>query len=169
MNQPQMYMCPPSLTSLPSPFPSHPSGLSQCTSFECPASCIKLGLVNYFTYGNIHVSMLFSQIIPSSPSPRVQKSVLYICVSFAVSHIGSSLPSFQIPYICINILYWCFSFWITSLCIIGSNFIYLIRTDSNVFFYNSWVIFHCVYLPQLSYPFICWWTSKLLPCPSYCK
>ena len=27
-------------------------------------------------------------------SHRIQKSVLYICVSFAVSHIGSSLPSF---------------------------------------------------------------------------
>ena len=27
-------------------------------------------------------------------SHRVQKSVLYICFSFAVSHIGSSLPSF---------------------------------------------------------------------------
>ena len=32
------------------------------------------------------------------------------------------------------ILYWCFSFWLTSLCIIGSSFIHLIRTDSNVFF-----------------------------------
>ena len=30
--------------------------------------------------------------------------------------------------------YWCFSFWLTSLCIIGSSFIHLIRTDSNVFF-----------------------------------
>ena len=29
----------------------------------CPASCIELGLVIYFTYGNIHVSMLCSQII----------------------------------------------------------------------------------------------------------
>src|SRR5574340_1366307 len=37
------------------------------------------------------------------------------------------------PYICISILYWCFSFWLTSLCIIGSSFIHLIRTDSNVF------------------------------------
>ena len=27
-----------------------------------------------------------------------------------------------------------FSFWLTSLCIIGSSFIHLIRTDSNVFF-----------------------------------
>ena len=32
------------------------------------------------------------------------------------------------------VLYWCFSFWLTSLCIIGSSFIHLIRTDSNVFF-----------------------------------
>ena len=32
------------------------------------------------------------------------------------------------------ILYWCFSFWLTSLCIISSSFIHLIRTDSNVFF-----------------------------------
>ena len=32
------------------------------------------------------------------------------------------------------ILYWCFSFWLTSLCIIGSSFIHLIRTDSNSFF-----------------------------------
>jgi len=30
-------------------------------------------------------------------------------------------------------------------------------------------MFHCVYLPQLPYPFICWWTSRLLPCPGYCK
>ena len=26
-----------------------------------------------------------------------------------------------------------------------------------------------MYVPQLPYPFICWWTSRLLPCPSYCK
>src|SRR5574339_663051 len=31
-------------------------------------------------------------------------------------------------------MYWCFSFWLTSLCIIGSSFIHLIRTDSKVFF-----------------------------------
>ena len=37
-----------------------------------------------------------------------------------------------------------------------------------VLFY-SWVIFHCVYVPQLLYTFICHQTSRLLPCPSYCK
>ena len=44
----------------------------------------------YYTY--------FSTILPNHPtlslSHRVQKTVLYICVSFAVSHAGSSLPSF---------------------------------------------------------------------------
>ena len=49
------------------------------------------------------------------------------------------------------------------------SFIHLIRTDSNAFFLNSWVIFHCVYVLQLSYPFVCPWTPRLLPCPSYCK
>ena len=81
----------------------------------------------------------FNAILSDHPtlafSHRVQKSVLYICVSFAVSHIGSSLPSPKISYISVNnILNWCFSFWLTSLCIIGSGFTRLIRTDSNAFF-----------------------------------
>ena len=50
----------------------------------------------------------FNAILPNHPtlalSHRVQKSVLYICVSLAVSHIGSSLPSLWIPYICVNVL-----------------------------------------------------------------
>ena len=33
-----------------------------------------------------------------------------------------------------SILYWYFSFWLTSLCIIGSIYIHLVRTDSNGFF-----------------------------------
>ena len=45
----------------PPPSSSHPSELSQCTGFECPVSCIDLELVIYFTYGNIHVSLLFFQ------------------------------------------------------------------------------------------------------------
>ena len=43
---------PPSRPPLPPPSPPHPFGLSQSTSFECPASCIELTLVIYFTYGN---------------------------------------------------------------------------------------------------------------------
>ena len=77
-------------------------------------------------------------------SHRVPETVLCICVSFAVSHTGLSLK--HLSKFCIymefsycmefsvSILYWCFSFWLTSLCIIGSSFIHLIRTNSNVFF-----------------------------------
>ena len=41
MNPPQVYMCSPSWTLLPPPFPYHPSGSSQCTSPKHPVSCIE--------------------------------------------------------------------------------------------------------------------------------
>jgi len=49
---------------LPSPSRSHPSGSSQCTGPEPAVSCIEPGLAICFTYDNIHVSMLFFQMIP---------------------------------------------------------------------------------------------------------
>ena len=69
MNQPWVYTCSPSWHPLPPPSPTHPSGSSQCTGPEHPVSRIQPGLAIYFTYGNIHDSLLFSKIIPSSPSP----------------------------------------------------------------------------------------------------
>ena len=78
-------------TSLPIPY----LWVSLCTSFGCPVSCIKLGSVIYFTYGNIHVSMLFSQIIPPPPSPTESKSLFFISESLLLSaNTESSLPSF---------------------------------------------------------------------------
>ena len=95
MHLPRVYTCSPSWTPLPPPSPHHPSRSSQCTSPKLPVSCIEPGLAIHFLYDIIHVLMPFSQIIPPPPlSHRVQKTVLYICVSFAVSHKGSSLPSF---------------------------------------------------------------------------
>ena len=70
------------LISLPPSSPSHPSGLSQCTGFECPVSYIELGLFIYFTYGDINDSMLFSQIILPLPSPTESKSLFFTSVSF---------------------------------------------------------------------------------------
>ena len=59
----------------------HPSGLSQSTGFGCPTLYIKLALFICFTYDNVYVSMLFSQIIPLSPSPTESKSLFFMSVS----------------------------------------------------------------------------------------
>ena len=87
MNQPWVYMCSPSWTPLPPSSPSHPSGSSQCTSPEHPVSCIEPLPVICFIYGNIHVSVLFSQIIPLLPSATESKSLFFIFVSLLLSHI----------------------------------------------------------------------------------
>ena len=72
-----VYMCPPTLTSTPTSFPI----LFQSTDFECLASCIELALVICFTYGNIRVSMLFSQIITPLPSSTESKSLFFTSLS----------------------------------------------------------------------------------------
>ena len=61
------------------------------------ASCI---MHQTWTGDSFHIwnYTCFNAILPNHPtlslSHRVQKTVLYICVSFAVSHTGLSLPSF---------------------------------------------------------------------------
>ena len=87
MNQPWMYRCPPSSKPLPPPYPSHPSGSSQCIGPEHLILCIKPGLAICFIYGNVDGSMLLSQIIPPSPSPIKSKSLFFTFVSLLLSHI----------------------------------------------------------------------------------
>ena len=54
-----------------------PSAWSQRTSPERLVAFIALGLAIYFTYGKLHISMLFSQIIPPSPS-RTESKILFL-------------------------------------------------------------------------------------------
>ena len=87
--------------------------------------------------------MPFSQIIPPSPSPTEPKRLFYTSVSLLLSCIQGycyHLSKFHIY--ALVYLYWCFSFWLTSLCIIGSSFIHLIRTDSNVLFLITVYMYH---------------------------
>ena len=77
------------------------------------------------------ISHRFTCVPHLDPLFRLPKSVLYICVSFSVLHTGLSLPSCKIQDICISRRYWSLCFWLTSLCIMGSSFIHLIRTDSH--------------------------------------
>ena len=81
MNLPQIYTCPPILNPPPISLPTPSLRLSQSPGFECPASYIKLAWVIYFIYSNIHVSMLFSQTVPPSPSPTESKRLFFTSVS----------------------------------------------------------------------------------------
>ena len=95
MNPPRVYMCSPSWNPPPTSLPV-PS-LWVIPVHQPQASCIlhqtwtgDSFLIWYYT--------CFNDILPNHPtlslSHRVQKTVLYICVSFAVSHTGLSLSSF---------------------------------------------------------------------------
>ena len=87
LNLPWVHTCSPSWTPLPPPSLSHPSGPSQCTSPKHSVSCIKPGLEICFTYAILHVSMSFSQIIPSLPSPTESKRLFYTSVSLLLPRI----------------------------------------------------------------------------------
>ena len=84
----------------------HPS--APVPSIQYSASNLDWRLISYM------ILSCFNAILPNHPtlslSHWVQKTVLHISVSFAVSYTGLLLPSFQIPYICISILYCVFFF-----------------------------------------------------------
>ena len=143
LNLPRVYMCSPSRTPLPPPSPSHSSGSSLCTSPKhlYHASNLDWQFVSHmlFTcicylhaYVILHVSPISSRPCPLSQSPK--DCSIHLCLFCCLAYRVILTIFLNSVYICISIVYWCFSFWITSLCIIGCSFIHLIRTDSNVFF-----------------------------------
>ena len=160
MNQPWVYMCCPSWTRYPPPSPSHLSGSSQSNLDWRSVSHMIIYMFQCYSFKPSHPCLL-----PHSPKDCSIHLCLFCCLTYRV--IGTI---FLNPiYICISILYWCFSFWLTSLRIIGSSFIHLTRTDSNAFLLRLSNIPLYIYVPQFLYPFICQWISRFLPCPDYCK
>ena len=71
----------PPRTSLPTPFPLGFHGALALGALLHASSAGHLALVIYFTYSNVYVSMLFSQIIPPSPPPPESKSLFFMYVS----------------------------------------------------------------------------------------
>ena len=65
---------------------------------------------------------------------------------------------------------WYFPFfvWLTSLIMTLSRSIH-VATNGIFILFNDWIVFHCMYVPHLLYPFLCRWVLKLLPCLGYCK
>ena len=123
-------------TSLPSPTPPFSLWQSPCLSSLSHTAnshwlCFTHGILNFYVTVSIHLPL------PPPLLPLVHRSVLYACFSTAALKINSSVPSLQIPYICVSVRYLYFSFWLTSLCMMGSSFVHLIRTDSNSFLFMA--------------------------------
>ena len=50
-----------------------------------------------------------------------------------------------------------FSFWLISLCMTDSRSIHITTNDAISLLFYDWVIFHCIYVQHLLYPFISLW------------
>ena len=109
---------------------SHPSAPALSTLFY--ASNLDCRSVSHMIIYIFHCYSLKSShpcLLPQSPKDCSTHLCLLCCLTYRV-----------IITIFLNSIYmheWTvlgFSFWLTSLCIIGSSSIHLIRTDSNVFF-----------------------------------
>ena len=150
--------------SAPTSLPSHPPGSSQCTSPEHPCLMRQPWTGNLFhmIIYMFHCYSLKSshpRLLPQSPTACSLYQCLFCCLAYRVivtiflnsvymhsvqfsrscltlcDPMNCSTPGLPVHHqLCISILYWCFSFWLSSLCIIGSSFIHFIRTDSNAFF-----------------------------------
>ena len=78
---------------LPSDLPPHPIPLGCPRAPTLSALFYALNL-DWSSISHTCLNAILSNHPTLTFSHRVQKSILYICVSFAISHIGSSLPSF---------------------------------------------------------------------------
>ena len=126
---------------------SNPSRLSQSTGLSSLCHSANSYWLS-ISHVVMHTFQWHSEFIPSFPCPTVSTSLfscldLYSCPAdrfIRTIFLDSIYSIYSIFYICVcvcvNICYLFFSFWLTSLCIIGSRFIQLIRTDSCSF---SWL------------------------------
>ena len=95
MNQPQVYISPPSWTSLPPSTPSHPSRLSQSTGLRSlcyTGSSHLLSILHMVMYIFPCYSLNLSH--PLLPPLCAQFFSPHVCISIAALQMGSSVPSF---------------------------------------------------------------------------
>ena len=162
MSQPWVYMCSPSWT--PSPLPPHPipqghpsaparSALSHTPNLDWGSiSHMVIYMFQCYSLKSSHPCPL-----PQSPKVCSLHLCLFCCLAYRV-----------IVTIFLNSIYMCWYtvlvfFFLTYFTLYNSlQFHPLHQNWFKCILFNSWVILHCVYVPQLSYPFICWWTSRLL-------
>lgn len=97
--------------------------------------------------------------VPASQSQIFCHHVLGILhphppIPFGNHYTAICVHEFQlyIPHMSETIWFLPFSDWLTALSIILSRSICVVTNGSIFFFFNGWVVFHCVYVPHLFYP-----------------
>ena len=118
--------------------PSHPSGSSQCNSPEHLSHASNLGLWSVsplivYLFQCYSLRSPHPRLLPQSPKVCSVQLCFFFCFAYRVT-ITIFINSI---YIFVSILYWSLSFWLTSLYIMGSSFIHLIRTDWNELFLRA--------------------------------
>jgi len=123
-----------SLLKLPPTSPSHPSRLSEFW-VELPVSYRKFSLAICFTYGCVYFNAILSICLILSFPCHNREQICSLCLCFYCCpenrFISTAFLEFQIYALICNI---CFS---SSLCVSGSRFIHVTRTDSNLFFFMA--------------------------------
>ena len=130
-------------------------------------------LVIYFIHISVYMSIPISQFIPPPPAPHFPPLVSIHLCSTSVSLFLPCKPvhlyhfsRFHIYALIYNI---CFSLSDLLHSIWQSLGLSTSLQWPNFIPFHGWVIFHCIYVPHLLYPFICRWAFRLLPWPCYCK
>ena len=129
-------------------------GLVCCSSWGCKESDMteRLNWTEYSRYLTfilyLVVCMLIPVIyIPLHLSPLLTMSLLSMSVCLFLFYKWAHLYLFfQIPHISNIIWYLSFSVWLTSLCMIISRSIQVAANGIISFFFDGWVIFHCIYI-----------------------
>ena len=133
MNQPWVYMFPPSWTPLPPPSPSHPSccpsapalsALFHASNMDWPSiSHIVIYMFQCYSLKSSH-----PRLLPQSPKICFLYLCLFCCLAYRVI-ITIFLNSTYMHWYTVLVF-----FLLTSLCTTGSSFIHLIRIGSNACF-----------------------------------
>ena len=120
VNQPWVYMCSPSWTSLQPPSPSHSSESSQCASPDTLCHALNLdwwsiSQMIIYRFQCYSLKSSHPRLLPQSPKDCSLHLCLFCCLAYRV-----------IDTIFLNSIYMheytvlVFSFWLTSLCIMDS-------------------------------------------------
>ena len=167
----------PSCVSLPPTLPIPPFWLVIKNRANLPVLCDCFPLAIYLIFGSVCISkyiLPLSQFVSAYPFPSPYPQVHFLLRLRLYSHLA---PRFFMTFF----FFFCrFHIYVLAygICFSLSDLLHSVwqtlgpSTSLQITQFHSfygWVIFHCIYVLYLLYPFICRWTFRLLPCPGYCK